>query len=85
MENGMMLTPSIGLKGIWNFADTGFLNVATGAASTANNNRLSARLDAGLDVSVDEGVTLQFKGFFDGIGASNYKAYGGASMLMVRF
>tara|TARA_R110002126_G_scaffold159051_5_gene306338 strand:+ start:2479 stop:3990 length:1512 start_codon:yes stop_codon:yes gene_type:complete len=85
MENGMVLTPSFGLKGIWNFADTGFLNTATGATSTTNKSKISARLDAGLNLAVDQGVSLLFNGFFDGIGASHYKAYGGTSMLMVRF
>ena len=61
------------------------ITIAAGAASTTNNSKISARLDAGLDLAVDEGVSLQFKGFFDGIGASNYKAYGGTSMLIVRF
>lgn len=85
LDNGMVMTPSAGLKGVWNFKDTGFLNAATGAASTLNNAKLSARLDFGVDIENDNGMNIDIGGFFDGIGSSNYESYGGSAKLTVKF
>ncbi|MEO9459931.1 MAG: autotransporter outer membrane beta-barrel domain-containing protein [Lentilitoribacter sp.] len=85
LDNGMVMTPNAGIKGVWNFKDTGFLNAVTGSASTLNNAEISARLDFGVDIKNDNGMNFDIGGFFDGIGSSNYEAYGGSAKLTVNF
>jgi hypothetical protein len=85
LDNGMVVTPNAGIKGVWNFKDTGFLNAATGAASTLNNAEISARFDFGVDIKNDNGLNVDIGGFFDGIGSSNYEAYGATAKLAVKF
>lgn len=85
LKNGMVMTPNAAIKGVWNFKDTGFLNAATGAASTLNNAEISARLDFGVDIKNDNGMNVDIGGFFDGIATSNYQAYGGSAKLTVKF
>ncbi|MEP2946692.1 MAG: autotransporter outer membrane beta-barrel domain-containing protein [Lentilitoribacter sp.] len=85
LDNGYTILPSIGLKGVWNFEDTGFLNAATGAASTLNNSEISARLDFGVDIKNNDGLNLDIGAFYDGIGSSNYESYGGSATLKIEF
>lgn len=85
LDNGYTILPSIGLKGVWNFEDTGFLNAATGAASTLNNSEVSARLDFGVDIKNNDGLNLDIGAFYDGIGSSNYESYGGSATLKIEF
>lgn len=85
LDNGYTILPSIGLKGVWNFEDTGFLNAATGAASTLNNSEVSARLDFGVDIKNNDGLNFDIGAFYDGIGSSNYESYGGSATLKIEF
>lgn len=84
-DNGLIVTPKFGVKGLWNFKDTGFLDTVTNTVRTDLVGDLSARLDFGFGIANDNGLTLDFNGFFDGIGASNYEAYGATAKLAVKF
>lgn len=84
-DNGLIVTPKFGVKGLWNFKDSGFLDTVTNTVRTDLVGDLSARLDFGFGVANDNGLTLDFNGFFDGIGASNYEAYGATAKLAVKF
>ena len=84
-DNGLIVTPKFGVKGLWNFQDSGFLDTVTNTVRTDLVGDLSARLDFGFGVANDHGLTLDFNGFFDGIGASNYEAYGATAKLAVKF
>lgn len=82
LENGWLLTPSVGVEGVWNFA------VEEGAQANTTNTgteQLRARINAGLAAKFGKGVTLNANGYVDGIGAKNYKAYGGNVKLGIRF
>lgn len=83
--NGLIVTPKFGVKGLWNFKDSGFLDATTNTVRTDLIGELSARLDFGLGFANDNGLILDFNGFYDGIGASNYHAYGASAKLAVKF
>lgn len=88
-DNGMVYTPSFGIKGLWNFQDTGFLDVATNTVRTDLIGDLSARIDLGLKIADGDltsgGRTFDINAFYDGIGASNYEAYGASAKFVVKF
>lgn len=88
-DNGMVYTPSFGIKGLWNFQDTGFLDVATNTVRTDLIGDLSARIDLGLKIADGDltsgGRTFDINAFYDGIGASNYEAYGASAKFIVKF
>lgn len=77
---GITLLPSFGIGGIWNF------DVDTSNASQAveiGDESLRARLDAGFAATNALGWQLVFKGFYDGLGAAGYEAYGGSVRLVM--
>lgn len=84
-DNGLIITPKFGAKGIWNFKDSGFLDAATNTVRTDLIGDVSMRIDAGFNLANDSGLTFEFNTFFDGIGASNYEAYGATAKLAVKF
>jgi outer membrane autotransporter protein len=85
MENGIGLSPQVSLKGIWNFKDTGLKNIDDGSALGTDGDKLSARIDAGLSVNFNPNSRLDFSGFYQGIGQSDYQTYGGAIKLNITF
>jgi outer membrane autotransporter protein len=85
MENGIGLSPQVSLKGIWNFKDTGLQNIDDGTALGTNDDKLSARIDAGLAVNFNPNSRLDFSGFYQGIGQPDYQTYGGAIKLRITF
>ena len=44
-----------------------------------------ARVDLGFDYRLDDAVSIELKGHYDGIGKSNYRSYGLNSSLKIRF
>ncbi len=42
-----------------------------------------ARLDAGIAISNPYGLGLNVSGYYDGIGADDYEAYGGKARLII--
>lgn len=85
VENGTRLSPSISLKGIWDFRDTGILNIDTGTVSNGNGSDLTARMDVGLDIDFAQGTTISLDAFYTGIGDSGNEGYGGSVNLNVPF
>ena len=69
-------------KGLWDFDTADLVNLETGLAA-AGTTDLRARTEAGITVRTSNGVTLGFEGFYDGIGASNYDAYGGSAKVAI--
>lgn len=84
-ENGTTISPSVGFKGLWNFADTGFFDPATGLISSTEAGDVSARFDAGVLFDNNDGLTLSLNGFYDGIGAKNYEGFGGTAKFLIKF
>lgn len=84
-ENGTTISPSVGFKGLWNFADTGFFDPATGLISSTEAGDVSARFDAGVLFDNNDGLTLSLNGFYDGVGAKNYEGFGGTAKFLIKF
>lgn len=67
--------PKLGLKGVWDFAKTDMVNIATGLA--AGSDELRARVEGGVSMTYVNRYTLTGSGFYDGIGAGDFDAFGG--------
>jgi uncharacterized repeat protein (TIGR01451 family) len=68
------LTPNFSLKGVWDFDKTDIVNLNTGLALGTDD--LRARTEAGFTANFNSGTSLGLDGFYDGIGAKNFEAYG---------
>lgn len=69
------LTPTLGLRGIWDFEQAEIVNLDTGLAAATGAFR--ARTEAGLAIGLPGGATLTLDSFYDRIGQADYEAYGG--------
>lgn len=72
-KNGATLKPRIGVNGVWNFA----VDSGSSSAAVFGNGDLRARLDVGMTVLTTKDWFVDIAGFYDGIGANDYYAYGG--------
>lgn len=77
-DNDTLITPSLGVSGLWNFGLTG-----TQSGAALGNNRLRARFDGGLTATNAQGWTLSLLGFYDGVGNDDYESYGGTATLTI--
>ncbi len=84
-EDGMVIAPFVSIKGIWDFKSTDAVNSATGLAGSATNSKLRARTEAGISVRLPTGMSIAGEGFYDGIGADNFSAYGGSVTVKLPF
>ena len=82
-SGSVRLQPSIEVRGIWDFDQAEILIIDSGLAQVTDS--LRARTEAGLAATFASGTTLSFEGFFDGIGAANYEAYGAQINLGLTF
>lgn len=81
-SSGTTIVPSLGLKGIWNFAeDNGVLVGGT----TVGAGEFRGKLDLGLKILSKEGLALELGGSYDGIGDHEYESYSGTVKLRVPF
>ncbi|KZM44811.1 hypothetical protein OA90_26930, partial [Labrenzia sp. OB1] len=75
LDNGTILTPKLGLSGVWNF------DVGRGAASQAGligDDDLRARADMGFTaMNPVSGIHVSISGHYDGIGIPEYNTWGG--------
>ncbi len=79
--SGAAISPHLGIKGIWDFEKAEIIDVATGLA--AGSDDLRARAEGGLSIRMPNGWTLDGQGFYDGIGAGGFEAFGGRITLTV--
>lgn len=68
--------PQFGFEGIWDFSEAQVVDVSTGIAGGAGG--LRGRAAAGLSIIYDDRYTLTGEGFYDGIGAGDFDAFGGS-------
>jgi len=80
--HGGVISPHIGIKGIWDFDKAEIVDVTTGLAAGSDDD-LRARVEAGLTARMVGGWTLSGEGFYDGIGADRLSIYGGSVSLTV--
>ena len=82
LHNGSrVISPFFAVKGIWDFEKDDTVNTASGF--TISNSDFRGRLEAGASVTSIGGVTISGEGFYDGIGAKDFDAYGGSLRLTV--
>jgi len=74
-EDGSAIMPYLRVEGIWDFKTADLVNLTTGFAASGND-QLRARVDAGLTMRLANGTLMTGEGFYDGIGADDYKAWG---------
>lgn len=64
------------LEGIWDFKSTDLVDIDAGVVR-GSGDKLRGRAEAGLSVRLSDGIMISGDGFYDGIGAKDYEAYGG--------
>ena len=78
----VVVSPYFGIKGLWDFERPVTRNIATGLASDSSDD-VRGRVEGGLMLNLPEGLSISGDGFYDGIGADNFEAYGGRVRLIV--
>ena len=81
-RDGTTISPYLGIKGLWDFERTAIVDLTTGLASESTDG-VRARVDAGVRIRLPDGLTLNGEGFYDGIGADDYKSYGGSIRMSI--
>ena len=82
--DGASISPHIALHGIWDFRQTDLVNIDTGVALTGTDDS-RARAQAGVTARRADGMEITAEGFYDGIGANGFNAYGGTLRFDVPF
>ena len=83
-EDGLFISPFFSAQGIWDFLSQPLVNVQTGIATdTTDDPRV--RFEGGVSVRTSRGATVEASGFFDGVGQSDFRAYGGSLQVRVPF
>ncbi len=82
--DGTTIAPFVAINGIWDFKRTDQVDIDTGFAVTGSD-KFRARTEAGLSIRLPQGVAITGEGFYDGIGADGYNAYGGSLKVGVPF
>ncbi|MEM6496330.1 MAG: autotransporter outer membrane beta-barrel domain-containing protein [Pseudomonadota bacterium] len=82
--DGTTIAPFVAINGIWDFKRTDQIDIDTGLAVTGSD-KFRARTEAGLSIRLPQGVAITGEGFYDGIGADGYNAYGGSLKVGVPF
>lgn len=77
------VSPHFGVKGIWDFEKAQVRNLTSGRSSDTDT--LRARAEGGINIGFSNGNRLSLDGFYDGVGASDYEAYGVKSTLSLAF
>ncbi|PCJ90512.1 MAG: hypothetical protein COA52_10045 [Hyphomicrobiales bacterium] len=81
-DDGLFITPSLGVHGIWNFVAD---DVAGTSGTLPGTEDVRSTVDAGLGISNASGLSFNVTGFYDGIGLDDYEAYGGTARVSVPF
>lgn len=79
-KNGTVVQPEFGISGVYNFA-VDSKNAPIG--SLLGDERLRARVDAGIAVSNTHRLGPNVSGYYDRIGADDHEAYGGNARLTI--
>ncbi|MCP5074556.1 MAG: autotransporter outer membrane beta-barrel domain-containing protein [Rhodobacteraceae bacterium] len=81
--NGTIFEPHFTIDAIYNFGDTSGVTITNPSSSVVDGWR--ARLEAGVNIINRNGVRLSFSGSYDGIGQSDYSAYGAKVYVSIPF
>lgn len=78
----MSVTTNWTVTGIWDFKTADLINLDSGLIANRDAN-IRARTELGLSLRMPNGMSLGADGFYDGIGVSEYRAYGGTIRLSI--
>ena len=81
--NMTRVEPRFSINGIYNFGDRDGPLIATDTADETNGWR--ARLDASVVMTNEDGIRFEFGANYDGIGTSDYEAWGASVKIMIPF
>ena len=73
MPDGVLVTPSAAIHGLWDFKKA---KTVTAQGLTIDTAEFRARATGSLSISTPDGLSINAKGFYDGIGSSDLMAYG---------
>lgn len=74
-----VIEPHLSFTGVWDFEQAGQFNVSSGQAIGSEEFR--GRVEGGISAFLAGGWSIQASGFYDGIGAGDYDAYGASIAL----
>ncbi|MGI9421828.1 MAG: autotransporter domain-containing protein [Hyphomicrobiaceae bacterium] len=80
--NGLLFKPHLKVKGIWDFDKDDAVDLETGLPIDSSHD-LRARADLRMYVASIKGWEFAADGFYDGIGADGFEAYGGSARMTV--
>ena len=78
LEDGSTFEPIVSVQGLWDFDGA---NAVTFNEIPGGTPELRAKVQSGFTVTAPWGYSIRATGFVDGLGASDYKAYGGQLMM----
>ena len=79
--DGTTIAPYAAVKGIWDFEEAEIVDISSGLA--VGSDELRARFEGGLAAQFANGWAVNGEGFYDGVGANDFDAYGGRATLVV--
>jgi outer membrane autotransporter protein len=79
--DGTTIAPYAAVKGIWDFEEAQIVDIASGLA--VGSDEVRARFEGGIATAFANGWLLNGEGFYDGVGADDFQAYGGSVTLAV--
>ena len=79
-DDGSIIRPKFGVSGVWNFDVKNGVIASTAPIGTGD---VRARFDLGVVILTTEHWNLDIGGYYDGVGISNYDAYGGKARVVV--
>lgn len=82
-ERERTLLSTFSVRGIWDFETPGVADLTTGLIDSSDQFR--ARGQGGLTYTLGNGTQLSFEGFYDGIGAKDFNAYGGSIKIAMTY
>ena len=82
LANGLILEPLVSVQGIWDFEGTHPVTFNEILGGTPD---LRAKVQTGVTLVAPWGYSIRGTGFIDGLGADDYKAYGGQLMINMPF
>lgn len=82
-SDGTLLEPRVKASAIWNFSSNA--STAAVAGSIAGPEELRGKIEAGIGIRFNDGVSLDVSGNYDGIGSSSYDATGVSASVRVPF
>ena len=71
-SDGTLVEPRLKASAIWNFEDSG--SAAAFGGTLTGPQELRAKVEAGVGVRFNDGVSVDLSGSYDGIGSSEYSA-----------